>query len=177
MLGARRIRQRAIGLKFARARLDYDFAPRNARRCIGIMAMRGRWGRTHSIRGRPGPRALQGPGPPPDRMCSSPEAGVQCPLPAKGATGDLQGHPGEHAGTHHGVLETPLGILSQCSGYQCGGEAVGRNSSRSEFSQLLLQQLCLYTLYPNRVSQLRPCVRTYSCVRTYVRVRTYVVRT
>ena len=40
--------------------------------------MRGRWGRTHSIHGRPGPRALHGPGPtqikdvvPHRRVCSA----------------------------------------------------------------------------------------------------------
>ena len=65
------------------------------------------------------------------------------------------------------------GNFNQCSEYRSGAEVVGRDSFRSESSQLLLQQVCLYTLYPNRVSQLRPSVRTYSSVRTltYSRVR------
>ena len=68
----------ANGSKFARARLDCGFAPWSARRSIGKMAMRGRWGRTHSIHGRPGPRALHGPAPtqikdvvPHRRVCSA----------------------------------------------------------------------------------------------------------
>ena len=65
-----------------------------------------------------------------------------------------------------------VGNFNQCSEYRSGAETVGRDSSRSEFSQILLQQLCLYTLYPNKVSQLRSYVRTYSSVRTYV--HTYV---